>query len=1079
MIEKVKWLHVVWLFMSMIFAQNVVAQTRTVKGVVCDDNQEPMAGVTVVVPGTSVGTSTAVNGTFTIKVPAGAKVLDFTFIGYKRKRISLNRELPSTLKVVMQEDATQLDEVVAIGYGTQRKADITGAVASVSSDVTEKRVVTNMMDALQGKIGGVRISSSEGGPMGGFDINIRGNTSLSGNSEPLWIIDGLPGNSESVNPNDVESIDILKDASSTAIYGARGANGVIIVTTKQGKKNSTSVDFSATVGVQSSSKKLDLLDSYNFAKQKYFQQFTYQKYTPGLYESLGYTGLDLFIDPEGNIYQKGNGTYYAFDNFERYAANDAVNTDWQDEMLSSALLQDYRLTVRGGGARNTYSVMLYYLNNEGILRNTNSETYSGRLNFNQEIGKYVRFKTNTSFVRKFNNGISGNIQQMLTLAPTKPADYDPSDDQFLLPNEVPGRVVNPIQQADLIVDKTSTYNFMTNNNIDIKINKHLSGTITLGYTKSGSLRDEYYPSNVQQGWDYNGRAIKTINESEKIFNENVVRYDNKWGKHKLGAVIGNTLDRSWSKMVKIENRNFGLENLKEEGLGKGTEPQIPTSTYVQSSLASFYGRITYDWADKYLFKATMRADGASNFSKNNKWGYFPSAAFAWRINQEEWLKHVKVISNMKLRLSWGESGKRAIGNYTTLANIGTGFYTGNGENLEMISYRQNLPNDNLKWETTSEVNIGYDMGVLNNRVMVTFDFYRRKTRDLLYSVPVATYSGFGSQIQNLGEIQNQGMELAFSANIIKKRNVNWTFDFNISKNKSKLIEIGERGWEINTVGAGNYYLKEGLPLANWYGYQTQGIWQTQAELDAALASFNEHVASGIGPQAGDLSKAQYDRLKPGYRKIKDQPNAEGKYDGIINADDRVILGQGEPNFVGGFSTSFRYKWLTLDVAFTYNVGNKIYNKAGRILETDISQRNQFAATANRWFPTLYHYDPNSPDHRGELLWEGNPTNDILSCMHGQGNDDTIYDIYLEDGSFLRLSDITLSFNLPKKWLKKAMMKSATVFVTGKNLFVWSDYKGYDPEVNMSTGAAKYLCPGLDNWAYPKSRIISGGIKLSF
>lgn len=1078
MIEKVKWLHVVWLFMSMIFAQNVVAQTRTVKGVVCDDNQEPMAGVTVVVPGTSVGTSTAVNGTFTIKVPAGAKVLDFTFIGYKRKRISLNRELPSTLKVVMQEDATQLDEVVAIGYGTQRKADITGAVASVSSDVTEKRVVTNMMDALQGKIGGVRISSSEGGPMGGFDINIRGNTSLSGNSEPLWIIDGLPGNSESVNPSDVESIDILKDASSTAIYGSRGANGVIIVTTKKGKKNSASVDFSATIGVQQSSKKLDLLDSYEFAKQKYFQSMTFVKYYPGIYDNLYATGRDHFIDTEGNIYQRGNSTAYAFDNFERFAGKDAVNTNWQDEMLSPALLQDYRVTVRGGGARNTYSVVLYYLNNEGILLNTQAETFSGRLNFYQEIGKYFKFRTNTAFTRKFSDGISGNIAQMLTMSPTRTPDYDPNNSDELFPSEIPGYIINPLQQADLIVDKTSTYNFTTNNSIDINFNKHWSGTITLGYTKAGSLRNEYYPSNVSQGWSYNGRAVKTVNESEKVFNENMLRYDNKWGKHKLGAVVGTTLDRSWSRMVKTENRNFDLENLKDEGIGKGTEPQIPVSSYIQSSLASFYGRVTYDWADKYLFKVTMRADGASNFAKNNKWGYFPSAAFAWRINQEKWLKHVKTISNMKLRLSWGESGKRAIGNYMTLANIATGFYTSNGENLEITSYRQNLPNNNLKWETTSEVNVGYDMGVLNNRFTLSIDFYRRKTRDLLYNVPAATYSGFKSQIQNLGEIQNQGMELAFSANIIKKRNINWIFNFNISKNTSKLIEIGERGWEINPVGSGSYYLKEGLPLANWYGYQTQGIWQSQAELDAALASFNQHVEMGIGPQAGDISQAYYDKLAPGYRKIKDQPNTEGKYDGIINADDRVILGNGEPDFVGGFSTSFRYKSVTLDIAFTYNVGNKIYNLTGRRLETDRQHNNQFAATADRWRPTLYHYDPTTPDHRGELLWEGIASNEYEN-MIGQTNDQTIYDVFLDDGSFLRLSDVTLSFDLPKKWLKKMRMKAMTVFATGKNLFVWSDYKGYDPEVNMSTGDARYLCPGLDNWAYPKSRVISGGVKVTF
>ncbi|MGN0188588.1 MAG: SusC/RagA family TonB-linked outer membrane protein, partial [Candidatus Cryptobacteroides sp.] len=641
-------------------------------------------------------------------------------------------------------------------------------------------------------------------------------------------------------------------------------------------------------------------------------------------------------------------------------------------------------------------------------------------------------------------------------------------------------VINPIQQAQIIVDKTTSYNFNTNNVIEVKFTKHLTGTVTLGYTKSGSLRSEYYPSNVSQGRNESGKAIKTTNESERFLNENMLSYDNKWGKHKLGVIVGTTLDRTTSRMLKVENHNFDLENLKDDGIGKGTEPQIPVSTCVQTSLASFYGRVTYDYADRYLFKATFRADGASNFSKNHKWGYFPSAAFAWRINQEEWLKHVKVISNMKIRVGWGESGKRAITSYATLANMGTGVYTSDGESLDIIAYRQSLPNDNLKWETTSEVNIGYDMGFMNSRFTFSIDLYRKVTRDLLYNVPLATYSGFSSQIQNLGKIQNQGVEFSFFANIIKKKNVNWTFDFNISRNQSKVIEIGDRGWEINStgVGGGSYYIQEGLPLANWFGYQTDGIWQSQKELDDAFASYKEHVAAGIGPQPGDIAESYYTYLKPGYRKIKDQPNAEGKYDGIINADDRVILGQGEPLLTGGFATSFRYKWLTLNVGFTYNIGNKIYNQTRRYLETDNLNNNQLAATAGGWCPTLWYYDADAPDHRGQLFCEGNYSNEYERTQ-GQVSDSTIYDIYIEDGSFLRLNDVTLIFDFPKQWLQKIKMKALSVFVTGKNLYVCTKYTGYDPEVNMSTGDARFLCPGLDKWAYPKSRVISGGIKVTF
>jgi TonB-linked SusC/RagA family outer membrane protein len=1037
----------------------VLGQTVSVSGIIKGDDGDPVPGASVVLKGTHNGVVSDLNGNYLIEVPELKGSLIVSHIGYQTKELLITSK---SLNVILHEDVKLLHEVVAVGYGTSRKIDITGAVSSIKSDAAEQRLVLTVADMLKGKISGVKITSTDGAPGSGQSINIRGNTSLSGDSNPLYVIDGFLSEFCNVSPGDVESIDILKDASSTAIYGSRGANGVILITTKKGKKNQNRINFYAMSGVQTPVNLLDMMDSQSFIEKNYFFNLTYvpkAKWKPTSFKPAAY---DFYQDPEGNFYviskKAAYADYYNGDREIQY------NTDWQKEMMRNAMTHDYRVDMSGGGEKNTYAVMFGYKSQEGIMIKSDYTNYSARANFSQQLMNNINLTLHSSLDRNFKSGFGseteGVIYNTLTQAPIRPSNFDPA---FLLPGEssASATVVNPVSQANLITNNVDNYSFLANGSLDINLMKNFTARFNGGYFLFAQTNEEFYPSKVAQGMAFGGRAYIGNSKSERLSNENTLTYSNSFNSiHKITLLAGNSIEQVVSKWLNTENRGFVLEDLGINGISQGNNPQIPTSTYIKQTNASFFSRINYDIADKYLLKFTIRADGSSRFAKNNKWGYFPSAAAAWRISEEDFIKKLNVFSNLKLRTSWGISGKQAIPSYQSLPAVGTWNVSIDGSTNSLISYFTRIANENLKWETTHETNLGIDFGFLKGRLTLSTDVYNRETKDLLYYEPIPTYTGYDIALRNIGRIQNRGTEISLFANIVNSKNVNWDFNFNISKNISKIIELGEQDWklvDVGYIGTGQGYLQEGKPLGNWYGYKTDGLWQTQSEIDQAIAEGKLLASEGI---------------KPGYVKYVDL-NGDGKK----TAEDRQILGHGEPDFTGGFTNSFSYKGLALDLTFQYSVGNSIYNATRYRLESGFSLDNALAETKDRWRPTLYYYDPVAKQ-RGDLYMEGNSTNRYPIAVMGKSIDEVPIDNWIEDGSFIRLSDVTLSYSFSTQLLQKIKLNNLRFFISANNVFVLTKYSGYDPEVNKSQGEASFLMPGLDYFSYPRARTFAAGINMT-
>lgn len=1036
-------------------------EAKQITGIVESSSGEALIGVAIRHVDKQTGTVTDHEGKFTLDVVNG-DVLSFSYIGFHPYELKIDKR--DYYKIVLEEDRKVIDEVVVIGYGTARRLDITGAVTSVKSDAAEERLVMSVADVLKGKASGVHVATSDGTPGGGSSINIRGNTSISGSSSPLYVVDGIMMDKLTVSPGEIESIDILKDASSTAIYGSRGANGVILITTKKGKDKRTVINLYAMTGVQKMSNKLDMMNSNEFVDKNYFFASTYvakSKWRPNLFNKDRY---DFFNDDEGNFYVISKKAAYR----DEYYGDQPIeyNTDWQDEMTRSAAVQDYRITISGSGDKNNYSLMGGYKSQEGTMINTKYENYSGRLNITQELYKNVHTNVYVSYEKSylsgFANGTGGVIYNTLTQAPLKPADFGLD---FVLPGEAQQlSVINPVKQAKLISNDNGSQAFLGSADLIYDINDKLTLKLTGGYFKFSDRWDRYYPKTVAQGMSKGGLAEVNQGESERLSNENTITYKNTFNKvHRFSAMAGMTVQKIESKWLNTYNSDFELEDLGYWGIGEGNEPLKPNSTYRLEKELSYFTRLTYDLKDRYLFKATWRADGASRFAEDEKWGYFPSGAFGWRMSEEPWMASLKpVLDNLKPRISWGITGKQAINPYQSLPVIGTNTVSMNGESNVLTSYFSRLQNSSLKWETTVEWNVGLDVSLWNDRLGLSFDAYNRETKDLLYYEPTLIVWGYDEVLKNIGKIRNRGLEVNLYATPIKTNDFKWNLNFNISKNISKVLKLGEQDWEyVNAGHLGNQqgFLKVGDKLGNWYGYKTEGIWQTQAEIDAAIT-------------AGTLLASE--ATKPGYMKYVDKTK-----DGKITADDRQIIGNGMPDFSGGFSNTLSYKGFTLDFTLQFTYGNDIYNATRYRLESGISLDNALGATADRWQPTLYHYDIYTST-KGELFKEGVSSNKYPIAVMGKSKvDETPIDLWVEDGLFIRLADVTLSYSIPKKFLDKIKMRDARVFVSGNNLLLITNYSGYDPEVNLSQNSASYLLPGMDYFSYPKSRTFSVGVNLTF
>lgn len=1029
-----------------------------VTGKIYDSKGEPVVGATVMEKGTTKGVFSGIDGSYSIEASSGRSTLVFSFVGLSTVEKDINGK--SSMNVTMDDNAEELDEVVVIGYGVVKKSDLTGSVSSISKDAVNDRVVTSIEDALKGRAAGVQITVDDGAPGSSYTLRIRGASSVNASSAPLYIIDGVPSEPEDISPGDVASIEILKDASATAIYGSRGANGVILVTTKRGAKGKTKVDFSSIVGVQQATRPYDLMDAKEYQKMRYRASWVYKDASASLSssEQANYT---RYYDGQGGSWLLPNS------GLERYAFNeysDSINTDWQDLMYRNAIIQEYRLTVSGGTDRTRFSVMGNYSNQDGIIVHSGVEKFSGRLNLTQDLSSKVRMTANVSITKTDYKGIStgssdGVTTNMLRRPPTdspETGDYDNVDDPSNISGA--GASLNPYYQAKHITMDRFRHVLVAKLGIDYNINKYFIFRATGSYDYRNDNNDYYYPKTVVQGFKQNGRNLAVRNMSNKLLGESFLYYNRTFFKmHKVSAMVGATVEQYTLRGVRTENQNFVFDNLGVYAIGEGTTPVIPTSSYDRWRMASFLGRLNYSYDEKYLLTATFRADGSSRFGANNKWGMFPSVALAWKASEEEFIKQLGIFSELKVRGSFGISGNTAIPAYRTLSTISTAFMPMNGDSEITYGVKTDRPeNGDLKWETTSQYDVGIDFGFFKNRITLVADAYLKTTKDLLLEMNVPRYSGYEKSWANMGKIQNKGLEFTLGAVIVENRDFRWYADFNIGINRSKVIDIGPGGeWTIDPLSfpqmGSIVLLRNGESLGQWYGFKTDGVWKDQAEIDA----------SPIISQDG-TAKAN---ITPGMVKMVDVNG-----DNIVDENDKTKLGSGEPLFSGGFSTSIGYKGFDLTVGFQYSYGTKVFNVNRLPIEVGTNGYNNTAKVADSWRPSLY-------DEFDVLFEEGNPNS--TTRFPGRISQNRLVDTYIEDGSYLRVSDITLSYTFPKAMMQKLRIEGLKLFVSGKNLWVFTKYTGYDPEVNTRQGGYGDLMPSLDYGAYPRARTFSAGLNIIF
>lgn len=992
-------------------------QKRSVTGVITDASGEPIIGANVIEKGNpSNGVITDFDGRFSLAVHPESKVLVISYIGYITQEVAL-RDV-SNYTIVLEEDTQALNEVVVIGYGTVKKSDLTGAVGSIQIDKVQGVSIKSVDQMLQGRTSGLYMVQNSGMPGASSSVRIRGGNSISGGNEPLYIIDGVPvypsgGSSHTeLNPlntiptNDIESIEVLKDASSTAIYGSRGANGVIIVTTKRGQSGKTNVSFESYWGVENIAKDFNLLDAATFEK----------------------------LSNESLVNSGGKPAYDE--------SSPSPTTDWQELTKNkNALLQNYQLTVSGGNEKSTFLTSFNIYDQKGTIRATDMKKFAFRANLEHKISATMRMGVNLTLTKVDNNRVGNSVLgSRLTTPPNLPVkqndgSYTYSDDAGVTTFDNPVGVINDK------VDKTSRFRTLDNAFIEWNILKGLTLKSSVGIDLNYSKSDYYNPRSIYSGSLKDGEAIKQAYNTLIWINENILTYTNSWDKHSFTGMLGYT--QQASDYDKLSAGSYGFQNdiLEMNNLGAGTTYSTPGSTLEKWALNSYLGRINYSYNSKYLLTASFRADGSSRFGSNNRWGYFPSVALAWRASEESFIKEWEFISNLKPRISYGVTGNQdGIGVYPSYALLGTtGFPVGGSK--ETGYYPSQVANAKLKWETTTQYDAGLDIGFLNNRLNFVIDAYYKKTSDLLLRVTVPATSGFTTGLKNIGEVENKGIEMAINATPVTGE-FTWNTNFNITFNRNKVLDLGDVSFIYPTAGQENNgihlgrIIKVGEPLGTFYGYAFDGIFGT-----------TDDIVSSAQPNA-----------KPGDIRFKDISGPDGVPDGMINDLDRTIIGCAQPKFFGGFVNDFSYKNFDLNVNMIFTYGNDIYNGTRVTMEDMQGATNMFASTINRWTP------------------ENQNTN--LPRMLRSKTVMRVSDQYVEKGSYLRIQNITLGYAVPKQVLKYTKHVSGLrVYASLQNFFTITNYSGNNPEV--SKYGQDNLGAGYDSFTYPMSKTVLFGLNVNF
>ena len=986
-------------------------QTATgiiVKGTVTDEKGQPLPGVTISLKQSPLGTTSNADGSYSIALPDGKGTLAFSYLGFVKQEVPVNGR--TTISVRLVQDVTGLQEAVVIGYGTTKRADLTGAIATVSAASFEKQPIIRVEDALKGRAPGVQVQKPNGTPGAGMKIRVRGGNSITGNSDPLYVIDGIIGGDiRTLNPSDIASMDILKDASSTAIYGSRGANGVVMITTKSGKPGPNTVAFDAFYSMDKVSKKYDLLSAAEYMEV-------------------------------ANIKQDVDGLNPLFTPAQIEEARRSGGTDWQDEILRTGRTQNYQLSFSGGSDRTRYYISGNIADQKGIVENSSYRRYGLRANVQSAVGKRLDFSLNLygTFEKSRNTyGYDGRNTALgsALIFPPNVSIWDTATKDYSRSPSYGPITSNPVFSTNEQIYDANLLNVLASAQLNYRITDDFSISVSGGV--NGNNYNNPYLKRYQPGNNLTSTEAGYDNGfTWTLQNTNLLNYAKVFNTiHSLKVTAGYEQQLSTSKNSSAWATGFPTIALGYNDLSLGPTRRVG-SGYSQWSLQSYLGRVNYTLEDKYLFTVTFRADGSSKFKGNNRYGYFPSGAFAWRMSEEPFIRNLNVFSDLKLRSSYGLTGNQAIGPYKTLNLLKTAemSYPFDGNNLSVGIGPGTPANPELKWETTAQLDLGIDFGFFGGRLSGALDYYHKKTTDLLLDVNIPDYNGSGTRTSNVGSLQNKGIELMLNGMVVDREDLRLQTGFNISANRSKVLDLGGAE-EIYTnggynIGTNPFIVKVGEPLGQFRGYVYEGVWKT--------------------PEAAEAAKVQ---RQPGDAHYL---NVNG--DGEISGPDMMKIGSAIPDFTWGWNTTLQWKDFDLNLLFNGSQGNDVWN-------------------FTRWLPMSFSTDARYATAR-EVLDRWTPKNENSDIPGITTSTNTLQQTsqFVEDGSFIRLSNITLGYNLPLSLMKSWKISQARFYVSGQNLFVITKYKGFDPELSTTPNSSD-VAVGIDNSTYPAFRTFTVGVRL--
>ena len=999
----------IWLFL-LTLSTHVFGQNIQISGQITEENGEPIPGASVLVKGTTVGTAADLDGRYTLSAP-GSGSLVFSFIGYESQEVNIGNR--AIINVSLKPMLSDLQEVVVVGYGTQRRSDLTGSVSSVKSEQLTAYPAIDAVQALQGRAAGVQIQATNGAPGADLKVRVRGGTSINASSDPIFVVDGFVG-AAMPPPEDIASVEVLKDASATAIYGSRGANGVIMITTKRGSSGKARIDFNSSYSMQNEINRLDLLDAEQFGD---YMSEARTNFVPG-----------------------------------------TANTDWQDEIFRTGGIQNYSLSIAGGTDAVNYYLSGSYFDQKGVIINSNFNRFSLTSNVDVKASERLKIGLNLFAQRSGSDGVRtqegsggltpGVVASAFKFEPDQPI-YRP-DGTFTVarlndPHD------NPYAVATQLVNESSVDRFQANVYGEYEILESLRFRTTFGATTNNGRTGLHSPTTITEGRNVGGDASINAYKHTLLLNENYLTFNKRFGEiHDFTAMGGYSIQVSSDESWGARGQSFITDAFSFWNLGSSSIWQTPNSNLTEWQISSFYGRLNYSLMDRYLITFNARYDGSSNFSRNHKWAFFPSGAIAWNMKNEGFMEDVDLISFWKWRVSYGKTGNQAISPYQTLARFSSVFAVIDGAPVNAVR-PTTVANNDLTWETTAQWNIGTDLGFFDDRITVAAEYYRMVTSGLLFNVQLPQYSGYTTQLKNIGEVENKGFEFTLNSRNLTGA-FKWNMDINISTNKNKILSLPD-GNDIqygsgpgHMVGLGStQILREGYPVGSFFGWIYDGVYQ---EGDDFLpgGGFEQYPGgekfrdiNGIRDAAGELT---------------------GQPDNQLNSDDRTIIGNPHPDFIWGWNNDFQWKNFDLNLFFQGSQGNDILSYTLMELDLLAGINNATTNALDRWTPT-------------------NTNTDVPKAVTGRTRRVSTRWIY--DGSFARLKNVALGYNLPTSLLERWKINKFRIYVSAQNVLTLTKYEGYDPEVNYQSGGStngnRNL--GLDYGSYPNVKSYTVGLNIGF